>query len=82
MGKDPQLKTIEQASEQPISNVQPIKMQQIIPQQTNQDQHNSSTQLLTMEDDPMKGQAAQTLMNKLRKRRRLVIQKIRMGEKL
>ena len=43
-------------------------MQQIIPQQTNQEQHNSSTQLLTTEDNPMKGQAAETLMNKLRKR--------------
>ena len=66
---DPQLNDIGKTSEQPPSNVQPIKMQQIIPQETDQDQHNNSTQLSTTENDPMKEQAAEALMKKLRKKR-------------
>ena len=42
--EDPQQNNIDVAPGQPPNNVQPIKMQQIIPQQTDQDQHNNSTQ--------------------------------------
>ena len=38
---DPQLNNIDLASGQLPSNIQSIKMQQIIPQQTVQDQHNN-----------------------------------------
>ena len=64
---DPQLNNIDLASGQPPSNIQSIKMQQIIPQETDQDQHNNSTQLSTTKSDPMKGQAAEVLMKKLKK---------------
>ena len=65
--EDPQQNNIDVASGHPPNNVQPIKMQQIIPQQTDQDQHNNSTQLSTTKSDPMKGQAAEVLMKKLKK---------------